>query len=605
MSAAMCCCIIEEKPIDKQPRGCTDYTCFCLFALCVVAQGALMAYGFQNGDPARYFGLPDHQGQFCGVSPAVVDKPYLYFCKDATGNLNWTAPVCVPQCPDPLPGAPMTQTECPFGLAEDYPSMVFMGELCIPKTKEHLDEIANFVWKRPIVEFLLELSEIERAWPVLAISAVGAIMLGFSYLFFLESTTFFLLWAGIAALVSVPGLIGGYAIYAAQNDGTDQLPSTGDSTYDMVIGVCCCLTSFVFLCVACYKADSVNLAVECIKATCECIRDMPTLLFEPIVSLCFKVPMLILLSVGFLFLATCITEVPTMVFTATGLVEYVDVQYTPDEYWFLGFYIFMSIWIMEIFSAMSQFAVSYATQQWFFSHHRPEFGLARGAPTCAACKGLFVGLFFHLGTLAFGSFIISSTRVVRYILTWIIPNSQNKGNPVSACLVSTCACCVSCFERFLRFLTKNAYMDVAINGSDFCKAAHQSFLVLQSELTAVGVLNGATWLFQLTGLGGIAVGGAYLTFLMCTHIYVYADPTSKYFIEDPLFLCGVSFTICFLVAVPFMLVFDQVSDTILYCYAIEEDRSKKGLVVGVGVAKENSSDRPEMQALLKRAGGGP
>mmetsp|Transcript_18371 Transcript_18371/g.52619 ORF Transcript_18371/g.52619 Transcript_18371/m.52619 type:complete len:609 (-) Transcript_18371:185-2011(-) len=604
MSAFACCCVCgDEKPADRQPRGCTDLACFCLFTLCCVAQGALLSYGFQNGDPSRYLSLPNYRGEFCGVSAYVADKPYLYFCTDGVGRLNWTSPICVAECPDPAGGAP-GQVECPFGMSTEYPTEVFLGELCVPKDRTKIHELTGWLWTRPVVDYLLEISEIVRAWQVLAIAGVVSIMLAFCYLFFLEHATFLLFWCGIVVVVSVPALIGGWSIYVSQIDGADHLPSTGDSTYDLLAGCGLIVLSCVLLCIACFMVDSVSLAIECIKATCECIRDMPTLLFEPIIALCFKAPLLGLLIAGFLYLSSCVDEIQEIVWTDTGLVTIIDLAYKPDLYWFLGFYACTAVWIMGVFSALSHFAVAYATQMWWFSHHRAEFGLERGAPTCAACRGLVVGLFYHVGTFAFGAFVIGTTGWLRFILTLIIPSSGIKGNPLTDCILGVCTCCVACFERFLRFLTKNAYIDVAVYGSDFCKAAHNSWLTLCDEAIAVVLLNGATWLFQLTGLGGIAAGGAYVTFLMVTHIYVYADTESLFFVEDPIFFAAVSFVINFVVALPFMIVFDQVSDTILFCYASEELRQRKaggvafaGGAVAVGVA--GGDRRPEMQALLR------
>jgi len=478
----------------------------------------------------------------------------------------------------------------------------------MPRDKEHLDDMAKFLWERPTVKALMELAEMKRAWEPLAISAVASVIAAFAYLFFLEQATFALLWGSIVVVVLCPLSLGSYAVYMSQKGGVDQLYGTGDSDQDLAIGIGLCVVAFAFMCLACCKAGSVNLAVECLKATCECIRDMPTLLFEPIVALSIKIPVMAFLLFGFFYLGSCVSEVQKQVWTSSGLEEYVDIEYSPDVYWFLGFYGLMSIWIVEFVSALSQFAVAFATQQWWFSHYRASAGLPRGASSFAACTGLRIGVCYHFGTLAFGACIITLVRPVRFLLACIVPSTRKgaSSNPCANCLAEACSCCISCFDRFLRFLTKNAYMDVAIHGSDFCKAAHHALLVLQNEATAVAVLNGATWLFQLTGLGAVSAAGAYTTHLMCKHIIAFGHPDSEYYIQDPLFLVGVSFCLCFLVAMPFMLVFDQVSDTILFCFAVEHQRSSRSgrgsFTPLAGETGKDESRAPETQALLRRAG---
>jgi len=593
MLCLRCCCgEPEEKTHDDSRRGFTDWPCFCLFSLCIVAQGALMAYAFQNGDTARYLGLPDSEGHFCGVSPAAPDKAYLYFCKDIDGHFNATMAYCVQDCGDSV-------AVCPNGYK--YEAMVFAGQLCLPRDKKHLGEMSKLLWDSPAVEALLELGELQRSWQPVAISAVCAMMAAFVYLFCLEKYALTLLWSSVAVCVLAPAALGSFYLLSAQSDGVDGLPGTGDSQLDLATGAGLFVVAFAFACIACCKASSVNSAVECIRATCECMRDMPTLLFMPIVVLIIKAAMMLGLILGGLYLGSCVSEV-------LGQANVVKVDYSPDMIIFIAFYLIMSVWILEFITALSQFAVSYATQLWWFSHYRATSGEPDHSPSFAACTGLRIGFCYHLGTLAFGSCIISLTRGPRMLLQMLLPAASST-NPVSQICLRCCVCCSTCFERFLRFLTKNAYMDVAINGSDFCKAAHHACLVLQNEATACAVLNGATWLFRLTGLGAVSLGGAFLTHLQCRSLDVYARSDSEYYVEDPVFLVGVSFVLCFLSATPFMLVMDQVSDTILYCFAIEHERTNKKNAAGsfTPLVQHGSKDDchpPETQALLQRAGQG-
>ena len=113
---------------------------------------------------------------------------------------------------------------------------------------------------------------------------------------------------------------------------------------------------------------------------------------------------------------------------------------------------------------------------------------------------------FHLGTAAFGSFIIALIQLVRIILAYIEhlvkkyearinfeisefyngPILQKKGfgaagkvalvilKAVLACL----QCILACFERFMKFINVNAYIETAIYGYNFCRAAMKAFKLL-------------------------------------------------------------------------------------------------------------------------------
>ena len=111
---------------------------------------------------------------------------------------------------------------------------------------------------------------------------------------------------------------------------------------------------------------------------------------------------------------------------------------------------------------------------------------------------------YHLGTAAFGSFIIALIQLVRIILAYIEHlvkkyevriksknystelNLQKKGfgtagkvalvilKAVLACL----QCILACFERFMKFINVNAYIETAIYGYNFCRAAMKAFKLL-------------------------------------------------------------------------------------------------------------------------------
>ena len=75
---------------------------------------------------------------------------------------------------------------------------------------------------------------------------------------------------------------------------------------------------------------------------------------------------------------------------------------------------------------------------------------------------------------------------------------------------------MTCFERFLAFINKTAYMDVAIQSTSFCTAAKNAFLMITSEISTIAVLNGACFVFQWLGCALIAISGAFLTFTIVT-----------------------------------------------------------------------------------------
>ena len=57
-------------------------------------------------------------------------------------------------------------------------------------------------------------------------------------------------------------------------------------------------------------------------------------------------------------------------------------------------------------------------------------------------------------------------------------------NPINI-ILKVCQCCLWCFEKCLKFLNKNAYIEVAIYGYNFCKAAQKAqYIFKESKLLA-------------------------------------------------------------------------------------------------------------------------
>lgn len=598
-SACCCCCGPEERTrAASAGRGVTDCPYLCAFVLCLGAQGALLSYAFQNGDLSRFRGLPSSSGEFCGQG-AAADKPFLYFCKAVNGRFDATSSHCVASCGQGLAACADT--------GQQYDTETFAGQLCLPRDKQHLRDMGMLLWEQPAVDALIEAGELRRAWQPVVISGVASIVIAFSYLFFLEWATSCVLWTSIICSVLTPAALGSYMLLVSQVNGADGLAGTGDSMLDLGLGAALCAVALGFACMGCWKVNAASEAVECIKATCECLRDMPTLLFEPVVALMIKVPLLAVLVYGGLHLVTCVAEVHHPVRWGTDH-PFVTVEFSPDVCVYLVAYIGFSLWIMEFLTALSQFAVSHAVQLWWSSHHHS--GEPEHSPSFAALRGLRVGLCYHMGTLAYGAFVIPFARLPRMLLRGIAAGSHN---PVTSPCVACCRCCTMSYDHLLRFLSKSAYMDVAVNGSDFCQAAQRAQMLLRGEATAVARLSGATWLFQVTGLAATSFIGAFLTYLQITGLPAFADETSRTYVEEPIFLVCFSGVVCFLVTLPFMLVLDHVSDSILYCFAVESERGnvdtlpKMHAVNGftpmppLGRGGKADCHGPETQALLQRA----
>ena len=57
------------------------------------------------------------------------------------------------------------------------------------------------------------------------------------------------------------------------------------------------------------------------------------------------------------------------------------------------------------------------------------------------------------------------------------------------CVACCCKCCLWCLEKFIRFITRNAYIMTAVYGNNFCSGARRSFALLSKNVVRTVVID--------------------------------------------------------------------------------------------------------------------
>ena len=96
---------------------------------------------------------------------------------------------------------------------------------------------------------------------------------------------------------------------------------------------------------------------------------------------------------------------------------------------------------------------------------------------------------YHIGTLAFGSFIITVCRMIRIALEYVDQKLKKYDNEVTKAILCCCKCFFWCLEKFLKFINRNAYIMCAIHGKNFCSSAKDAFMLLMRNIVRVFVLD--------------------------------------------------------------------------------------------------------------------
>jgi len=589
----------QHRPVLAERHTCTDPICGLIFFACLSFGGYIMSYAIQNGDPRKVYHGMDYEGNICGVD--LPWKPYVYWCSNsqsqaspvpngapqafgslaavttgaqsfftAPSSLDFSHPICVADCPQ----SAVTQSMC-FNaqtggqtLKADYATHPVAKRYCFPQAQAMMDKVMQKNNDHPFQKYLpLVISTAREGWPVL----LGAFFVGFIlssiYLLLIECLAGLVIWATLISLIIIPGASGAYLITASQHGGVDGIPSSGDAQTDLSIGIGCCVASAFFLFVTCCMRNAIAKAVDVVESAAQCLFECKSLLLEPIINLVTRITVWTGMLYGLAYLLS------------TGEIQknkvYRSFTYTEEQYIYIGFYVFLMLWINDFMTAMSQYVIANASARWYFTEH---IGGMKLAPSCLLCKGYCTGWLYHFGSLAFGSLLISIFRPIRICVLAVVMAEELVDNAACGCIARCCFCCVECFNSFLVHLSKNAYIDIAITSKNFCAAGQNAADLLLRQSKTMIASAGATWIFTLAGLMSVTTAGALITSVVVQNAEQFNRPTSRFYIQDPMVCAAMAGVICFIVALGFMIVFDSVSDTMIICLAYDRDEMKSNPV---------------------------
>lgn len=94
-----------------------------------------------------------------------------------------------------------------------------------------------------------------------------------------------------------------------------------------------------------------------------------------------------------------------------------------------------------------------------------------------------------MGTIAFGSLIITLIRMVRILLDSLQEQLRKSDNGVARVLAGCLECVFKWIEEVMKFINRNAYIMTAVHGYNFCRSAKEAFSLLMRNIIRVYVLD--------------------------------------------------------------------------------------------------------------------
>jgi len=171
-----------------------------------------------------------------------------------------------------------------------------------------------------------------------------------------------------------------------------------------------------------------------------------------------------------------------------------------NKEWFWLYNFFGFLWTNQVIAGIGCVTIAGAVGDWYWSH--PE--VAKKSESMGkkpVLRSLGRCFRYHLGSIMFGSFVIAVIQFIRAILAYLDKQTQGlqKKNSVVKILMKVVACILWCFEKLLKYLTKNAYIMIAIHGYSFCTATKEAFTLIIANVARMSVSTSVSNLMILLG----------------------------------------------------------------------------------------------------------
>lgn len=240
------------------------------------------------------------------------------------------------------------------------------------------------------------------------------------------------------------------------------------------------------------------------------------------------------------------------------------------------------LWVIEFIIGCQHMIIAGSVATWFFTRNKENMS----SPITTAIGYLFN---YHLGSVALGSFIITVFQIIRAILNYIDETLKESQSEVAQALYKAFKCLFSCLQQFLQYLTRNAYIEIAIYGDNFCTSGQQAFKMITTNVLRVAAINsvGDFVLF----LGKVLV----VTSTVLLGFRVLENKPGILHLWVPLTVVGI---FAYFVAHCFISVYEMVIDTIFMCFC-EDCNLNDGVTQEYYMSKELMDFVESSQKVLR------
>jgi len=344
-----------------------------------------------------------------------------------------------------------------------------------------------------------------------------------------------------------------------------------------ILAVIMTIITLVYVIAMCSMRKQIKTAIALTKVGTAVIRDRPMMMFFPFNNLVVQLLFFFYFVLIIMFLQTAsltashFSELSSAVKASTSFVQSIAwmnstinsggvSQLTAlDNSSLLVnvivyiYFVFGFLWTLECFTNITFMAMSGATSHWFFFREDPS-----ARTKAPLLRSLWRTFRYHLGTIAFGSFIIAVVQLIRIFLMLLdkYTKKQQQSNLLIKLTIKCAQCCLWCLEKTLKFITNYCYIYTAMQGSGFCKSCFLTFSLIVTNPGQLAINTFVRTILSWIQIIGVPVASGWVCNLVLVNV------TQRTETIWPTVVVAIS---AYIVAKTFSLVFACVLDTLFVC----------------------------------------
>uniref|UniRef100_A0A4W3H6K8 Choline transporter-like protein n=1 Tax=Callorhinchus milii TaxID=7868 RepID=A0A4W3H6K8_CALMI len=599
-------------------RGCTDIFCFLLFFVAILVYCAVGILAWTYGDARKVIYPTDSRGEFfclclslwlcvC-VFLSVAVRVYLFGCGCLSVYMcvrtflylyRWLC-VCLS-----LTTTTTTFSQRCFPDLETKKGVVLVGN----KTSFKLEEgktinASDLMAAAKAANIVLDVREVAmkifedytRSWHWILIGLLIAMALSLLFVVLLR----FIAAVMVCVMILLVMVVLGYGIYHCSMEYIKLRGEAGSDISITDLGlqtdirvylhlqqtwlaflIILCITELLIIVILIFLRKRILIAIALLKEASRAIKHMMCSLLYPLITFVLLLICIAYWTIVAVFLSTSNKAIYKVVSNSS------DCNFTCDPTTFntsnitkqcpgavcaFAFYggetnyhkyltalqlynVFVFFWVLNFVIALQQCTLAGAFASYYWAYNKPH-----DIPTFPLFSSLSRTLRYHTGSLAFGSLIL--LHLIFITIVFIVLGAQNK---FAKFLLRCLKCCFWCLEKIIKFLNRNAYIMIAIYGSNFCVSAKNAFFLIMRNILRVAVLDKVTdfllFLGKMLVVGSVGVLGF---FFFTNRIKLFEDKAPQlnyYWVPLMTLLLG-----SYLIAHGFFSVFAMCVDTLFLCF---------------------------------------